>query len=583
MKVYRRLFRYTPRAALYLASMILVALLTGLLIVAQSYGITQTIQQVFLKGQTLEQVLKLLLAIGVVMLARALLPWFSEFIAGYTASKARAAIREQAMRHLFALGPAYTSGERSGEIANTLSDGVEALDAFYSQLLPQMIITVVVPVMILIVVFACDVLSGIVLLVTLPVLPIFMILIGKSADTLTKKQWRTMNQMSAHFLDVLQGLATLKLFNRSRAQSEIVGRISERYRVLTMKVLRLAFLSSFIMEMGATISVALVAVEIGLRLLYGTIPFEYAFLVLLLAPEYYQPLRTIGTRFHSSMNSTAAAERLFAILDKPVPKTTEPTSEPLEEPRTLRFNDVSFAYQLEDGEARQALSHVSFEVRRGQKIALVGPSGAGKSTLASLLLRFIEPQSGQILVNKTPLTDLSTQQWRQQMAWIPQRPYLFDDSIAENIRFGRPGANMEEVIAAARHAGIHDFIETLPQGYGTPIGERGALLSGGQIQRISLARAFLKQAPILLLDEATANLDSQHEDQIVEELDTLTRDHILFIIAHRLNTVRQADRILVFDKGQVVEDGTHSQLLAHNGLYCQLLAAYKRGEKEVQA
>lgn len=583
MKLYRRLFRYTPQAYLYLASMIVIALLSGLLIVAQSYGITRVIQQVFLEKQALAQVGMLLLAVAAVMLVRALLPWLSEFIAGHTASKAKSLMREMVMKRLFALGPAYASGERSGEVANTLTEGVEALDAFYSQLLPQMIVTFIVPVIILITVFACDMLSGIVLLVTLPILPVFMILIGKSADALTKKQWRTMNQMSAHFLDVLQGLTTLKLFNRSRAQSEIVGRISERYRVLTMKVLRLAFLSSFVMEMGATLSVALVAVEIGLRLLYGTIPFEYAFLVLLLAPEYYQPLRTIGTRFHSSMNSTAAAERIFDILDQPLPEQVQPSTQAPEEPHTLRFDDVSFAYQQEDEEAKRALSRVSFEAKRGQKIALVGPSGAGKSTLASLLLRFIEPQSGQILVNNTPLRQLSAQEWRRHVAWIPQRPYLFDDSIAENIRFGRPDASLEEIKQAARQARIHDFIESLPQGYDTPIGERGARLSGGQVQRLSLARAFLKQAPILLLDEATANLDSQFEDLIVEELGKLDNNPLLFIIAHRLNTVRQADQILVLNEGRVVEEGTHRQLVTRNGLYCQLLAAYSRDEKEVRA
>ncbi|EFH81584.1 thiol reductant ABC exporter subunit CydD [Ktedonobacter racemifer] len=583
MKIYRRLFRYTPQVQLYLACTIGIALLTGLLIVAQSYGITQVIQHIFLDKQTLAQVTSLLLVLAAVMLGRALLPWFGEFIAGYTASKAKTSIRERVMKRLFALGPAYTSGERSGEMANTLTEGIEALDAFFSQLLPQMIITMLVPVIILITVFACDFLSGIVLLVTLPVLPIFMILIGKAADAMTKKQWRLMNQMSAHFLDVLQGLTTLKLFDRSRAQSEIIERISERYRVMTMKVLRIAFLSAFVMELGATISVALVAVEIGLRLLYGLMPFDKAFLILLLAPEYFQPLRTIGTRFHASMNSTAAAERIFDILDTPLPEQKPATTEPLPSPETLRFEDVSFSYRQEGEEPRRALVDVSFTARRGQKIAIVGPSGAGKSTLASLLLRFMELESGQILVNETPLERFSVQQWRRQVAWIPQRPYLFDASIAENIRFGRQDASMEEVIQAAKQAGIHDFIQGLPQGYETPIGERGARLSGGQIQRLSLARAFLKQAPILLLDEATANLDSQHEERILDELSALTQDHILFIIAHRLNTVRQANRILVLDEGRLVEEGTHHELVEQNGLYRELLAAYRRDEKEVEA
>jgi ATP-binding cassette subfamily C protein CydD len=381
--------------------------------------------------------------------------------------------------------------------------------------------------------------------------------------------------MSAHFLDMLQGLATLKLLGRSRDQIQTIAGISHQFRRTTLGVLRVAFLSALVMEMVATLSTAVVAVEIGLRLLYGRLAFQEAFFILLLAPEFYLPLRQLSARFHASMSGLAAARRIFEVLEtRPPVAGSEVGAKPgaaFDFNVSLRFSDVHYAY---DAGERPALKGLSFEMAPGQKVALVGPSGAGKSTAAYLLLRFIEPDRGRISLDNVPLQDIAPRDWRAQVAWVPQNLYLFHASVAENIRLARPEAGHDEVVRAAQQAHAHEFIQALPQGYETLVGERGARLSGGQAQRIALARAFLKDAPLLVLDEATANLDPEDEARIQDSLARLMQGRTALIIAHRLSTVYQADQILVLADGRVVEAGTHTALLERGELYRRLVTAY---------
>jgi ATP-binding cassette, subfamily C, bacterial CydD len=415
------------------------------------------------------------------------------------------------------------------------------------------------PLVIVIVFFSIDPLSGIVLLVTAPVLPIFMILIGMQAEALTKKQWKLMSLMSAHFLDVLQGITTLKLFGRSAAQEETIRNVSERFRHTTMHVLRVAFLSSLVMEMGATLSTAIVAVEIGLRLLYGQMAFQPALFVLLLAPEFYLPLRTLGTRYHAGMTGSAAAQRIFEILEIPLPSDALIPVIPCMGSREtgIRFEDVSFAYD----ESRQVLKNVSLHIEPGQQVALVGASGAGKSTLAHLLLRFMEPESGTISINGISCKEMSANEWREQIAWAPQRPYLFNATVAENIRLAVPNATHDEIVQAAQQADAHEFILQLPQGYATIIGERGTRLSGGQVQRLSLARAFLKNAPVLIVDEATSNLDTEQEAQVLAAIQRLMQGRMVLIIAHHLSTIYSTDQVIMLADGQVVDADMKHRLI----------------------
>lgn len=573
MRFDKRLFRSLRGVRFYLALTVTLSTVMGILIILQARYLTDIMNAVFILHQHMPQVMSLLLFLLGVILLRTCLTWGSDVAAHQIAAHIKTTLRARLFTHVLALGPAYARGERSGELINTIVEGVESLEAYFSQYMPQVFLSVLVPVAILIATFSVDTLSGIVLLVTAPLLPFLMALVGIMANAESKRRWHLLSLMNAHFLDVLQGLTTLKLFGRDKAQVETIRRVSEEYRKSTIEMLRVAFLSSVVLEMGATVSTAVVAVEAGLRLLYGNMPFDRAFFVLLLAPEFYLPLRQLGTRYHAGLSGSEAAQRIFAILDVPLPAqriVPKKVSQRIRADGVIRFEDVSYTY---DGQ-RPALHNVSFELHPNQKNALVGPSGAGKSTIAQLLLRFIEADQGTISVNNASVSELGVQEWRQQVAWVPQRPYLFNATVAENIRLGRPEATLREVMYAAQQARADDFIEALPERYNTVIGERGTRLSGGEAQRISLARAFLKNAPLLILDEATANLDPENESKVVAALRNLMRGRTTLVIAHRLSTVYDADQILVLDAGQVVETGTHQDLLQHSTVYRQLVNAY---------
>ncbi len=574
MKFDQRLLRLIPHLRAYLLMMLLLGLLTGSVTLLQALYVSRIIHHVFLAGQTLSQLVPLLATLAIVILIRSMLSWLSELVAGKSARAVKTKLRQQLFAHLLALGPSYTQSERSGELANSLVEGIESLDAYFSQYLPQLFFTLLIPLVIVIAVFSVDPLSGLILLMTAPLLPFFMALIGMMANALTKRQWKLMSLMSAHFLDVLQGMTTLKLFGRSSKQQDTIRRMSEQFRTSTMQVLRVAFLSSLVLELGATISTAIIAVEIGLRLLYAQMDFSQAFFVLLLAPEFYLPLRTLGTRYHAAMSSSAVSHRLFAILATPVPiGNNTPSFKQQPEPVTaLAVEHLFYTYS----DQRTALQDVSFSIPLGQKVALVGASGAGKSTLVHLLMRFIEPNTGNISIQGQASHAMSAQTWRTQIALVSQRPYLFNLTVAENIRMGNPQATQAAVIQAAQQACAHDFIQALPHGYDTIIGERATRLSGGQAQRISLARALLKNAPLLILDEATANLDSATEAQVLHSLAHVMQGRTTLVVAHRLETIADADQIIVMAQGRIVETGTHQTLLQQQGLYYQLLSAYEQ-------
>jgi ATP-binding cassette subfamily C protein CydCD len=578
--MHRRLLSLTRDSRSALLLTILSGFLIGLLTIGQAYLLSQTVNGVFLEGRTLAHVTVWLRLILIIIASRAFLTWVNEISANTVAVKIKTDLRERLFNHILQLGPAYTRGQRTGELTTAAVEGIEALDAYYSQYLPQLVITALVPISILIVVFPIDLLSGVVMLVTSPLIPFFMIMIGRGAEIVTKRQYQTLSRLSAHFLDSLQGLTTLKLFGQSKAHAKNIAKVSNQFRDTTLGVLRITFLSALALELLATLSTAVIAVEIGFRLLYARMDFLEAFFILVLAPEFYLPLRMLGARFHAGMSGTTAAKRIYEILDTPVVsgQLSVDSGQSVEEVSSIAFTNVSYTYP---GETTPALDNIKFQINAGQHIALVGPSGAGKTTLANLLLGFVQPTSGTITINHgSPLT---TYHLLSSIAWVPQKPYLFHDSISANIRLGKPDATDEEMIEAAKAAHLHEFIETLPEKYKTVIGESGSRLSGGQAQRLALARAFLKNAPILILDEPTSSLDPETESLLEESTRRLMQGRTVITIAHRLNTIFRADQIIVLEEGRIVESGTHRELLAQNGAYAAMVKAYENSSEEVRS
>ncbi len=568
LKLVQQALRYRLLLALAIGS----GVLGGGLTVGLAWNLSLVISQVFIEGSTLDQVWPRLVVLLGVIVARGGTSFVSELSARRLAVRIKFDLRRRLFSHLLDLGPAYSHGERTGELTATAVEGIEALDVYFSQYLPQVALAALIPLTILVSIFPLDPLSGIVLLVTAPLIPLFMVLIGRLADSLTRRQWQLLSRMSAHFLDILQGLKTLKALGRSAAQGESIKTFSERYAEITMSVLRVAFLSALVLELLATLSVAVVAVEIGLRLLYGRLVLVQALFILILAPEFYQPLRNLGARFHAGIEGVASAERIFTILHtRPIiPKTV---AGPAAAPPTgnLVFENVRFTYP---GAGQPALDGMTCEIPTERITALVGASGAGKTTVAHLILRFADPQEGEIRWGDRLLKEIQGADIRAQVAWVPQNPYLFHDTVAANIRFGQPEAGMEAVIHAAQQANLHAFIETLPQGYDTVIGERGTRLSGGEGQRLALARAFLKNSPFILLDEPAANLDPANETHLLDALSNLLRGRTALIIAHRLPTAMTADQILVLENGLLIEQGSHSQLMTQGGIYSRLVQTY---------
>lgn len=559
----------------------------GLLILTVAFGVLGTVatlgqmlllskivNQVFLAGAALSAVASLLFLLLAAILLRAVLVWGREITAQEAAIRAKSTLRARLFAHLLRLGPAYCKGERTGELVASATEGIERLDPYVARYLPQIYLSILIPLLIGIAIWPIDFTSSLLLLMTGPIIPLLMYLVGSYAESHTKRQWRMLSRMSAHFLDAVQGLTTLKLFGRSQAEYARIEQTSEEYRQKTMKVLRMAFLSGLVLEFLATFAIALIAVTLGVRLLNSGISFESAFLVLLLAPEFYRPLRELGVHRHAGMEGSAAAERIVEVLETPVPvKATVTSWKCPTEAFSVTMKDVAYTYP---DSKQPALHNVNLTLPAQTCTALAGRSGAGKSTLVNLLLRFMELQAGTISVNGISLHELPVETWREYVALVPQRPYLFYGTVRANIRLARPEASDQEVAVAAELAGASQFIAELPQGYDTEIGERGTRLSQGQAQRIAIARAFLKDAPLLILDEPTSSLDPESEGQIRTAMMRLMQNRTVLVIAHRYNTIAQADQVAVMEEGRIVEVGAPGALLAQHGAYYELMNAGRK-------
>uniref|UniRef100_UPI00066BA965 thiol reductant ABC exporter subunit CydD n=1 Tax=Nonomuraea sp. SBT364 TaxID=1580530 RepID=UPI00066BA965 len=486
---------------------------------------------------------------------RALLGWTQGVSAGRTATGVKSALRHRLLARLQELGPARLTGHRSGELVTLTGRGLDGLDAYLTGYLPSIAVAAVVPVAVLVRLLAADLASAVIVLVTLPLIPIFGALVGLTTKAVTEKQFHALSRLGGHFLDVVRGLPTLRAFGRARYQATVIRQVADAHRAATMRTLRVAFLSSLVLELCASLSLALVAVPIGLRLLGGSLDLTTALLVLLLAPEAYLPLRAMGTRFHASMEGVAAADAAFAVLDRD--GEDRPGQGSRETPAgggapRIRLEDVTVRYPGRDD---PALRNVTLTIEPGERVALVGESGGGKSTVLGLVLGFVQPSQGRVLVDGTDLRELDLEAWRERLAFVPQRPHLFTTSVADNIRLGAPSASLGQVRDAARAAHADAFVEELPQGYDTPVGERGANLSAGQRQRVALARAFCRpSASVLLLDEPTARLDGRSEAAVVAATSTLCHGRTALIVAHRPAMIDLADRVIRLHDGRVISD-----------------------------
>jgi thiol reductant ABC exporter CydD subunit len=527
--------RLRPYARGYLAVGVGLGVAGALLVVAQASLLADAITAVFQRGAGLAALRPVLLALAAVVLARSALVWAQELAAHRAASAAVAGLRDRLLAHVVRLGPAWLTSARSGELTALATRGVDALDGYFARYLPQVVLAVVVPVVVLARIFPADLLAGATIVVTLPLIPLFMALVGRGTREANRRQFRQLSQLSHHFLDVVTGLATLRLFRRAAPQSATIATVTDRYRRLTMRTLRFAFLSGLVLDLLATLSVALVAVGIGLRLVAGSLDLRTGLLVLLLAPEAYLPLRALGAQYHASAEGRAAADEVFAVLDQPVSTLVrEPTAGGIE------LADVTVRYA---GRDQPALESFSLSVAPGETVALTGPSGAGKSTVLALLLGFIAPDKGHVC---TP-ADIS---------WLPQAPYLFAGTVAENLRLGAPAAGDTTLAEAVELAGATPVIAALPQGLHTAIGDGGRGLSAGERQRIALARALVHGAPVLLLDEPTASLDEVAESTVVSALAEVVRGRTVILVAHRPAVLALADRVVTLPlRDRVIDDG----------------------------
>ncbi|WP_425547492.1 thiol reductant ABC exporter subunit CydD [Actinomadura vinacea] len=494
-----------------------------------------------------------------VVAARAVLAWWVSVVAGRSAAAVKRGLRGAV------LGARSPADADAGGRVTLLTRGLDALDPFFTGYLPQVPAACVVPVLVLARLAVADWASALVVAVTVPLVPVFGMLVGWRTAVLTGRQWGLLQRLGGHFRDVVAGLGTLRAHGRTGHQSVVVRALADEHRRATVGALRVAFLSSLVLELVCALAVAVVAVPVGLRLLGGQMALATGLLVLMLTPEVYLPLRALGTRFHASAEGVAAARQAFALIDAGLIGTGAVADAGARRgrvvpaapargragPPEIVFEEVTARYP---GSDRPALERVSLRVAAGERVAVTGRSGAGKSTLLLVALGLCPVESGRVLVDGVDLAGLDPVAWRERLGWVPQRPHLFAASIGDNIRLGVPDADAGAVERAARAAGAVEFIRALPDGYGTVLGERGAGLSAGQRQRLAVARAYLRGAPVMLLDEPTARLDLRSERLLVEAAGRLLAGRSALVVAHRPALLGVVDRVVRLEDGRVVDD-----------------------------
>ena len=553
-----------------LALLGIVSLIQGASIIFQAQWLAHAITTLF-DGKSLSQATPYVLLFLAAFLVRHGLTLIREKVMFTYSSRIGADVRKQLLDQLFRLGPAFTKKKGTGKLVTLAMEGIAQYRQYLQLFLPKMVNMAVIPAMVLIYVWTLDETSAVILIVTLPILIVFMILLGLVAQRKAAKQWRSYEKLSNHFTDSLRGLETLRYLGISKKHSRNIAEVSKRYRKATMSTLKVAFLSSFALDFFSMLSIAVVAVFLGLRLIEGELLLLPALTALMLAPEYFLPVREVGNDYHATLNGKEANEAIQVILEEKGFREQETQSVQLNEwddQAVLTLQDVSV---LHDEHAPYSIQDVDLTVTGKKKIGIIGASGSGKSTLTDVLGGFVEPSSGQITLNGQPLVHLQMKEWQKEVVYMPQHPYLFHMTLRENIRFYEPHATDEEVERAVQEAGLTQLVTQLSNGLDEVIGEQGRGLSGGQAQRIALARTVLGQRSIMLLDEPTAHLDIETEYELKKTMLPLFEDKLVFLATHRLHWMPDMDEIIVMDQGTIAEMGTHESLMQRKGVYYQLV------------
>ncbi|BDM65589.1 thiol reductant ABC exporter subunit CydD [Shewanella sp. NFH-SH190041] len=558
-------------------------LLNGVALIGQAFLVASVLHGVIMQALPASHFASELWQLGGLIVLRALLAFSRERVSFQAGLQLRQTLRQAVLDKLERLGPAVIKGKPAGSWASIVLEQIEDLQDFYARYLPQMSLAALIPLIILAVVFPLNWAAGTILLVTAPLIPLFMMLVGWGAADANRRNFAALSRLSGHFMDRLQGLSTLKLFNREAAELDTIAAASEEFRSRTMSVLRMAFLSSAVLEFFAAVSIAVLAVYFGFTYLhhldfghYGVpVTLFTGLFVLIMAPEFYQPLRDMGTHYHAKAQAIGAAEALMTLLNQPEPlvQGTEAVKALDTGPLTVTAKDLC----VFSPDGQQLLGPVSFSLQPGRHLALVGPSGAGKTSLLNALLGFL-PISGSLTVNGQDFATVDKTWLRQQLAWLGQEPQLFHASVRDNVTLGQPQLDDAAVYQLLQQACVADFIHQQPQGLDYMIGEQGGGVSVGQAQRIALARALAQQASLYLLDEPTASLDSHSEQLVMQALAKATEQKTCLMITHRLDWLAQMDDILVLDGGRIVQQGSYQTLARTDGLFARLLGENRLDE-----
>ncbi len=548
-----RLLRRARAVRVLLGVDVSIGLMAAILVLFQASLLARVVAHSF-EGASLRDVSRDLVLLVSVFACRGALAWAFELAGRVGATGVLSQLRIDLVERRLRDDPRALDGEESAVLATAAVDGIAPLEAYFGRFLPQVVLAMLVPLAVLVLVASIDVTSAAVMLVTLPLVPVFMVLVGRHTERRTRARARALALLASHFLDVVRGLPTLRACNRGEAQAATIADASEAYRQTTMKTLRVSFLSGAVLELAATLGIALVAVTVGVRLVDGDLGLQHGLTVLLLAPELYLPLRMLGAQYHAAADGLAVVERLLEpVSGEPVgARPASGAGTGVGSDVVVRLEGVSYRYPSREGEV---LDDVDLELRPGETVALVGPSGSGKTTLAALLLGLVEPSAGRVTVGGHDLRSLDRDGWRRRLAWVPQRATVFRGTVADNIRLGDPAANDDQVRAAARLAGADAFVVALPDGYATVVGDGGRPVSAGEGQRLALARAFLRDAELVVLDEPTANLDPANAAAIGEALERLADGRTVLVIAHSPELARRADRIVRLEDGRIVSAG----------------------------